>query len=169
MSSSPTTSFRIRPRFEEVLRDDPESLRSRIVESIGRQTDHFQVKTYPGFIGIHIDGEERRRWSPQLHLSIDAAPEGGTRVIGVYGPELEYWAMYLYGYIFCGLAGLFAGIVGVVQALLDQRPWGLWIVGGLLLVCGGLYLLAQLGQKFAADQTLLLHQAYRQATGAAVD
>ncbi len=165
--ASPTSSFRIRPRFEQILPQAPEVVQGRILEALAGQSDCIEVKSYPGFVGIHICGDERRRWSPQLHLSLDTAAEGGTRVIGVYGPELEYWGSYLYSYVFCGLIGLFAGIFGFAQFHIGQTPWGWWVTGGMLVLVGLLYLLAQLGQKLASGQTFRLHRAYYEAVGVA--
>ncbi|WP_221030549.1 hypothetical protein [Actomonas aquatica] len=166
-ASSPTTSFRIRPRFEEILPDSPEEVRERLLTAFGADTTFFEVKTYDGFVGIHICGEERHRWSPRLHLSIDAADGGCTHVRGVYGPELEVWAFFIYGYVMCGLLGMFAAIYGCAQLFIGQSPWGLWVTGGMALIAVGLYLVAQLGQKLASCQTLRLHQAYHQAVGTA--
>ncbi len=66
---APTGSFRLRPRFEQHVPGSPEAVRDRLLAGLAGEADFFEIKTYPGFIGIHIHGEERHRWSPRLHLA----------------------------------------------------------------------------------------------------
>ncbi len=114
---------------------------------------------------MHIPDTERRYWSPRLFLSVEPAPEGGTRIEGIYGPEIEIWSVFLYGYLATGLLGTFSGILGACQHLLGQTAWGLWVCGAMAVGALLLYLFAQLGQKLGAWQTFQLHQAYTAAIG----
>jgi hypothetical protein len=163
--SAPLSSFRIRPRFEQVVAAPPDTAHATLVRGLADEAPNLVVKSFPGFIGIHLPDAERRSWSPRLFLSVDAAPGGGTRIEGIYGPEIEIWSVFLYGYLATGLLGTFSGILGTCQHLLGQTAWGLWVCGAM---AGGallLYLIAQLGQKLGAWQTFQLHQAYTAAVG----
>ena len=161
--SSPTSSFRIRPRFEHLVDTAPNVTNDHLLGAFRAEGPGFEVKAFPGFIGLHICEDDRHRWSPRLHLGLETAPDGGTRISGVYGPEHEIWALFLWGYLVCGLLGVFSGIFGFAQLFLDQLAWGLWIAGSMVVVACLLYLFAQMGQKLGAWQTLQLHQAYERA------
>jgi hypothetical protein len=68
-----------------------------------------------------------------------------------------------------GTFGLFAGVFGLAQCLIGQRPWALWIFGAMLAIGIGLYVVAQFGQKLGALQTFRLHQIYETAMGRTVE
>jgi len=159
------SSFRIRPRFCDTVDLSLDETRDRILRSLAQQATGLEVKTFPGMIGLHIPEPHRRQWSPRLFLSLEATAEGGTRIEGIYGPEIEIWSVFLYGYLITGLLGTFSGILGFAQRALGYYPWGLWVLGGMVLLAGLLYLFAQMGQKLGAWQTFQLHQAYQTAMG----
>ena len=159
------SSFRIRPRFSQPVDLSLEDTRQRILESLARQSPGVEVKNFPGFIGLHIPASERRYWSPRLFLNLEAVADGTTLIQGTYGPEMEIWAVFLYGYLLSGLIGTFAAILGGAQLLTDAYPWGFWVVGAMVVVAVVLYISAQLGQKLGAWQTFQLHQAYQAAIG----
>ncbi len=163
---APLSSFRVRPRFEHVVAAPPDDAHAALLRGLADHDPGLAVKPFPGFIGIHLPDAERRQWSPRLFLSVDAAPGGGTRIEGIYGPEIEIWSVFLYGYLGTGLLGTFSGILGVCQHLLGQNPWGLYVCGSMAVGALLLYLFAQLGQKLGAHQTYRLHAAYTAAAQA---
>ncbi len=157
---TPLSSFRVRPRFEQTFAASPASVHAAFVRGLAAHAPALEVRPTNGFIGIHIPDTERHRWSPRLFLSLEAVPGAGTRVVGIYGPEIEIWSVFLYGYLGSGMIGTFAGIVGFTQWRLGQSAWGLWVCAAMAMLALLLYLFAQLGQKFGAYQTFQLHQTY---------
>ena len=166
---SPTSGFRVRPRFEQNVDYPPDAARDRIVAAVAKETDAFEIRSLPEFLVIHIAEKDRHRWSPRLQLSFEPAGAESAQIVGVYGPEHEVWAMFIFGYIATGLLGMFSGIYGFAQLYLGQEPWALWITGSMLVVAGFLYLGAQFGQKLGAWQTFQLHHAYQTAWGLPAD
>lgn len=164
MSVAPTlSSFRVRPCFEQTVDLSPDETRARLLESFARHAPGIEVKNFPGFIGLHLGDGERRFWSPRLFLVIDPAAEGRTHIQGTYGPEIEVWSVFLYGYLITGLLGAFSAALGFAQLTIKANPWGLWVLGTMAVLAALLYLAAQLGQKRGARQTAALHQAYEAA------
>lgn len=162
--SAPLSSFRIRPRFEQVVAPAPDPAYSALLRGLAAHAPELVVRPFPGFIALHVPDVERRYWSPRLFLSLEAVPGGGTRIEGIYGPEIEIWSVFLYGYIGTGMLGTFSGIYGVCQRLLGQEAWGLYVCGAMAVIALSLYLFAQLGQKLGAHQTYRLHEAYAAAS-----
>ena len=151
------SSFSIRPRVSQVLDLEVDEAQERIIQEVRRVDDQCELKIFPRFLCLRIPESERHFWSPRLHLAIDPTEDGRTRLVGTYGPNANVWALFLYGYLFTGSAGLFAGIFGYAQWQMDTTPWGLWIAAAMVAAVGGLYLLAQFGQKIGAAQTFRLH------------
>ena len=108
------------------------------------------MRSAEGMVVIHVASANRDRGCPRLQRSLELEEGGGTCVVGVYGPEHEVWAFFIYGYIVTGLLGTFSGIYGFAQMFIGEMPWALWICGSMLVVAGGLYLAAHLGKHFGA-------------------
>lgn len=159
------SSFRVRPRFEHTVELSREATRAKILAALAVHSPALEVKSFPEFIGLHIPEAERRHWSPRLFLSLESTPDGTTRIEGIYGPEIEVWSIFLYGYLLTGLLGTFSGIYGCAQLAIDDEPWAFYVTGSMAIIAGLLYLAAQLGQKLGAWQTFQLHQAYQAAIG----
>lgn len=160
---SPIGSFRVRPRFTHIVTaSNPVETHAHILRAV-QQHDDLEIKIFQGMIGLHIPEAERRYWSPRLFLNFEPTPDGGTRIEGIYGPEIEIWSVFLYGYLLTGLIGTFAAIFGCAQLVVKNYPWGFWIVGTMAVIAALLYFGAQLGQKFGVWQTFRLHCAYENA------
>ncbi|MBE7496139.1 MAG: hypothetical protein HS117_14445 [Verrucomicrobiaceae bacterium] len=162
------SSFRLRPRFSHTLDLAMEEVRERIVRQAHGDGDRCEVKCFPGYLTLRIPDADQHYWSPQLNLSLESDADGKTRVEGTYGPNTNVWSTYLYAYLLVGTLGLFSGIFGACQWCIGDSAWGLWIFAAMVALAGGLYVLAQFGQKLAAQQTFLIHRVYEDAVGHAV-
>ncbi|MBA4138006.1 MAG: hypothetical protein C0518_11870 [Opitutus sp.] len=161
--SAPLNSFRVRPRFTQVIDLPREVTREKILRSLADNSAGLAVKAFPEFIGIHLAEQERHYWSPRLMLSLYDWPEGGTLIEGTYGPEIEVWSVFLYGYLSTGLLGTLSAIYGGAQLFIGDEPWAFYLTGSMAVIALALYLAAQLGQKLGAVQTITLHDAYERA------
>jgi hypothetical protein len=163
-SDSPLSSFRVRPRFSETVPHDFATTKRSLLASLGAEpAGNLELRPFDEFLGVHVAPGQRRYWSPRLMLSLYADESGGTRIEGTYGPEIEVWSVFLYGYLSTGLLGTLSAIYGGAQVFIEQEPWAFYVTGGMALIALVLYLAAQLGQKFAAPQTCALHRAYERA------
>ena len=145
------------------MTESSDDIRKKICTPLELNPDGFEVKSTMGMVVIHISEKNRHRWSPRLQLSLEKTEDGGTHIVGVYGPEHEVWALFIYGYLITGLLATFSGIFGFSQLFIGHSPWALWICGSMLVLAGLLYLSAQLGQKLGAWQTFDLHHVYESA------
>lgn len=159
------SSFRVRPRFSQVLDMPLEEARTQIVEGAKEHADRCEVKSFPGYICLRIPEPQRHFWSPRLNLSLDPTDEGKTRIEGTYGPNANVWSIFLYGYLLTGTMGTFSGVFGFAQWMIGAYPWALWIFGTMVAIAAGMYVSAQFGQKLGAQQTFVLHQTYETAMG----
>lgn len=161
--ATPIASFRVRPRFTHgIAGRTPKETRDHLLHGLPGETP-LEIKAFAGMVGLHIPESERRYWSPRLFLNFEPTPEGGTRIEGIYGPEIEIWSVFLYGYLLTGLLGTFATILGIAQLVVPTYPWGFWVAAGMALGALLLYVAAQLGQKLGVWQTFRLHRAYEHA------
>ncbi len=61
----------MRPRFQQTVALAPDVARRRILEALATRAGGFEVKVFPGMIGLHIADAQRRYWSPRLILSFE--------------------------------------------------------------------------------------------------
>lgn len=163
-AQAPLSSFLVRPRFTEHVRPARAETKRQLLASLQQEpADTFELRPFSEFIGIHIAAKDRRYWSPRLFLSLEPEPDGSTRIEGTYGPEIEVWSVFLYGYLSTGLLGTLSGIYGGAQLFIEQEPWAFYGTGIMTVIALVLYLAAQLGQKLGAHQTYQLHGAYERA------
>jgi len=164
------SSFRIRPHFEQTFDLEPSALQRELGEKLAEREDEFEILNFPGYLTLRIEEERQHFWSPQLNLSVEALDgRAGSVVRGLYGPSTNVWSLYLYGYLSAGCLLLVGAVLGISQWILGRAPWALWLFAGAAAVAVGLYVLAQIGQKLAAQQTFELHQAYESASGTKVE
>ena len=162
------SSFRLRPQFSIHLPGVVDEVRQQLAEDLKRHGEKFDVKSFPGYLSLRVPEEEQHYWSPQLQISLDA-DDGQTCLAGIYGPNTNMWASFLYGYLIVGSVGLFSGLLGACQLCIGDSPWGLWIFGAMVAAAAALYLSAQMGQKLGARQTFELHQIVEAAVGRTIE
>jgi hypothetical protein len=138
-------------------------VQQQVLEALANPPEGLVVRAFPGLVGLHIADEKRHTWSPRLLLHFEPAQDGTTLIEGVYGPETEVWSVFVYGYFFSGMLGVFSAILGGAQFFIKSPTWAFWITGAMAALAAGLYVAAQLGQKLGAWQTLQLHQAWKNA------
>lgn len=158
--------FALRPRFTEVFDLEAERLRSLLGDEFARLAPECELKSFPGFICLRVPPAERHFWSPRLNLSLDRAEGGGTLVTAIYGPNANMWSAFFYGYLFIGSGALFAGILGCCQAMLGIPAWGLWVLGGLVLLVLLIHGAGLSGRRIGAGQMRMLRDVHQRAAAA---
>ena len=163
------SSFRLRPQFSIHLPGGVDEVRRQLAEDLKKHNARFDVKSFPGYLSLRVPEAEQHYWSPQLQISLDADDGGQTCLSGIYGPNTNMWASFLYGYLIVGSVGLFSGLLGACQLCIGDSPWGLWIFAAMVAAALGLYFSAQMGQKLGARQTFELHQIVEAAVGRTIE
>jgi len=125
--------------------------------------DHFEeflsnkkVK-YQGWVAgdqalLELPDGEKRFWSPRLDIYI-IAEENGTVVKGKFGPNAVMWTLIMFFYFLFTFTGLVGLIWGLTQNSLNQAPNAFWLIPLSLLLIGGVYAAARLGQHLGREQT----------------
>ena len=157
------SSLRIRPGFKISSSLTPEEVIDKIETCLRKEeTNYYGESMLANFIVLRIKPSERKIWSPQLSLSIDKQ-ENGCIIRGLYGPRPTLWTMFMFFYIGIGVAMLFILLYGLARINLNLDAPVLWVLPGLLGFALLLYILAQAGQKFSAQQMFELHQFFEKA------
>ena len=141
----------------------PAEFKEHMVNELAHTKAPCIGKMNKGHMRFFILPEEQHYWSPELNISFEEH-EKGTLVRGLYGPKPNVWALFFYGYAVLGILALFATMWGMALLTMNKNAWPLWIVLGLAISAGILYMVAQTGQKLGAEQTFTLHHFFEDAT-----
>lgn len=155
------SSLRIRPRFNEIVFGTTADYLGGIKKAFDENKE-FTGLVSDQYCVINICSEERHYWSPQLTLTLEELPDGNLKVRGLYGPKPSVWAIFFMSYAALGVLSMFAAVFGFSQVILEKPApilWALPVIGAIAL---GLYLIAQAGQKFGAEQMFRIHHFYEQ-------
>ncbi len=153
------TSIRIRPRFQQHVTRNSESL-MQLFEQQLVTCEHGCVGLIipTNHVLLQINPSERHFWSPQLWLTFDDKADGKTLIRGLYSPSNSVWTLFVFGYGVLGMSALFITLAGLTQLNLDMSAPILWALPFIALFALGIYIAAQVGQKLGVQQTFQLHQ-----------
>lgn len=160
-NSDQMSSFRIRPRFKQVMAGTATELEKQIAGSFKKE-EQFTTTHTQGNIYIKIHPKNQHMWSPQLHLSFEQ-DEDQAIIRGLYGPNPTLWAIFFFGYVALGLSACFFGMWGLSKWSLGMDASVLWTLPVFAAIATGMYLSAQAGQKLGAQQMFDIHHCYEQA------
>jgi len=158
MSDAP----RLRPTFTIPLAVERDEAIARIREGLDAAVPSNRWVGKGRWAELHVPGEERRIWSPQLSVRIDdfdahhrsgGHPAGTTCVVfGRYAPRPEVWTGFVFLYAAIAFIVVLGAIFGYVQWASNESPWGLWAVAVGVPILVGLHIGSWFGQRWSQDQ-----------------
>ena len=157
------SSFKIRPRFKHFISGNRESLEEKIIKNL-KESEELIYVYLPGHLYIKIHPKHQHFWSPQLNLTFEEE-ENQVIVRGLYGPNPTIWAIFFFGYVILGILTLFIGMWGMTKYSLGMDYSILWSIPVFVALALVLYVSAQAGQKFGAQQMYDIHHFYEKTTG----
>lgn len=158
------SSFKIRPRFKQVIPGNKEEIEQKLVNEIKKSDSSFAHSYLPGHIYIRIHPKQQHFWSPQLHLSFEQEKDD-VIIRGLYGPNPTVWAIFFFGYVALGILTLFIGMWGLTKWSLGLDSSILWAIPVFAAIALTLYISAQAGQKLGAQQLFDIHHLYEEIIG----
>lgn len=146
----------MRPRVELVTGCPPEEVIAKVRAAL-KQEDAGVVRGQMGgtHLALNIDEGERHFWSPWLDAHVYEHADGAM-IRGRFMPHPSIWTFYILAYSVLVTGGLIAGIYGIMQVITGSGSWGLWIPPLAVLLAGGLFGSAFVGQRLGADQMVVL-------------
>ncbi|MHC5062802.1 MAG: hypothetical protein ACYTG5_02375 [Planctomycetota bacterium] len=142
---------RVRPIFRQRLSVEPRVFLDRLEEAIRDLEGRCRGLMLSDGAILKIRREERRIWSPALHLQLELEGDGPGEVVGRFSPSSPVWTAFIAIYI--GLACLALGAVsyGYAQVLVEETAWAFFGVPLAALLAGLTYGAAFIGQGLGAE------------------
>ncbi|HMQ07914.1 MAG TPA: hypothetical protein PKC30_11475 [Saprospiraceae bacterium] len=137
--------------------EQPSMLRSKLSSCIDGH-ESLVMSGIDTHLTITVKNELQKIWSPYCHLNFEEDEDGNLEIRGNYGPNPNIWTVFIFLYSLLGLLTFFIFIIGTTQYSLGMDAGILLILPILILLIILLYLAAQVGKRFAKDQTLQIHR-----------
>lgn len=151
---------KMRPTFYLRVVSSPDSVIKSLRDLIDRADGPLTGKVIGRHIVLTVRAEDRHFWSPWLELEVTDAGDGrNTELRGRFTPHPSIWTGFAFSYLALIVLALFAGVWGLSQWMIDQRPTALWAALGCCVVMGLLWWSAQVGQRLAREQMEALREA----------
>jgi hypothetical protein len=155
--------IQLRPRFEKIV---PKSI-GDITENAKKLSNSLKpdyvINNLDEHIWIYIGKENRKVYTPHLHLELEELPSGETKIKGLFGPEPGLWTMFMF--LHFAVAGIFTifGVFAYSNWSLGQ-PFGIHLVIMLLMIISwfSLYFTARSNRKKGMPQARELEKVMNQ-------
>lgn len=157
---------KMRPTFlltVDLTRDQViDRLRGLIESSDGR----FTGKLVGRHVMLTVSDKDRHFWSPWLDMEVIEPEEnetgGAVAVRGRFTPHPNIWTGFAFSYFSLIVIACFAGVWGMSQRMLQQKPTALWVGLVCVLIVGLLWWAAQMGQRLAREQMRTIKDAVQE-------
>jgi len=148
--------FQIRPRFNLECLQPPQNILNKLKSTI--TSDESEVTGWVSDRSAHIRVKKDQNFlSPQLTVYAEEI-DSGTELRCVIGPNSTIWTTIIFFYAIIGMGALLGLMWGMSQMTLGQTPYAFWVVPISLILTGGVYFAARVGQKLSAEQMVILRE-----------
>ncbi len=151
--------IQLRPRFEKIV---PKSV-TAITDSAKILKNNLEpdyiINNLDEHIWIYIGKENKKIYSPHLHLELEELENGDTKIKGLYGPEPGLWTMFMFlHFVVAGIFIIF-GVFAYSNMSLGQ-PSGMHITIMVLMIIAwfSLYFTARKNRKKGMPQAYELEK-----------
>jgi hypothetical protein len=141
----------LRPTFEIPIDVSRELAMRRLYEHYVRLNRPSRFFVHGEYGELHLPTEEHRLWSPHLTFYIGNDPET-TSIHGRFAPRLEIWTFVWVLYLAMAFTSFFSFAMAFSQWAIGESSQWQWLGFASALAIVAIYVVAQLGQYWSADQ-----------------
>lgn len=159
---------RMRPEFTRPMKVDPGRFYAALARALSDDA-LCKGQTYAAGAILRLRHDERRVWSPALHLHVDGEGQGPWQLHGRFSPSSPVWTAFVAIYLTLAILGIGAACYGGAQIILQQAPWAFVGVPFALALAAFTYGAAFIGQGLGASDMYQLRSFVDRVADAAAD
>lgn len=147
-------SIPLRYRFQEEINMSYDAIFENVKKQKELQKPKFWLKVIDNHVFVSINNEEKKFFSPHLHLDFEKKDDNSTTLRGLYGPEPTLWTFFMFLHFFIASGFILLSMLAYSNYIL-QKPFAVEIFVMILLVFSwvGLYFFAKNLRKLGIPQT----------------
>lgn len=149
----------LRPRFEKIVTKPVAGIKESAESLKQSKKPEFFINLLDDHIWIYVGKENKKPYSPHLHLELEALENGDTKVKGLYGPEPALWTMFMFlHFVVAGIFIIF-GVFAYSNWSLEQ-PFGIHLLVMIMMIIAwfSLYFIARNNRKKGMPQAYELEK-----------
>lgn len=145
--------IQLRPRFEKTVPLSIAAILANAKKLNSELKPDYIINNLDEHIWIYIGKENKKTYSPHLHLELEELPEGGTKIKGLFGPEPALWTMFMFLHFVVAGVFIIFGVFAYSNWSLGQ-PFGIHLGVMLLMIVAWfvLYFTARSNRKKGMPQ-----------------
>lgn len=148
----------LKPRFKEVLNTSQEAVINTLEKRLKSAECKFDSKVVGHHIIIDVPENNRRFWSPQLHIEVEKETEDSSILKGLFGPKPQVWTFFIFMHFVVAITFFVFLVIAYSNYTLDKDYEFSLIMCVLMPVLWAIfYIFGQLGKKKAYKQMLRMH------------
>jgi hypothetical protein len=147
--------FRIRPRYRLRSPLSADEVRARVVAGVKGEGSRCRGSVDERKVELMARGEHHV-WSPELRAYVVDEPDGGSTMVGRFGPSPAVWTMFAAIYLhlaFITVAGL---VYATAQLTLGDPPTAALAAPAALVLALLVRLVAHVGQNLGANEMTVI-------------
>lgn len=149
----PDKSIALRPRFYKELLQPIEEILSRCEKLKEEVQPNYSIKTSGNHIWLYIGEQNKKFYSPHLHLELEHRENNQTHVRGLFGPNQTLWTLFMFlHFIIAGIFLIFSMIAYSNWSLKLPYKNDLLIMSLMVVVWGLLYLIGRSNRHHSVPQ-----------------
>jgi hypothetical protein len=155
----PDKSILLRPRFYRETEKTTETVVQQYQQLKSEVQSDYSIKISGNHIWFYISPENRKYFSPHLHLELEKSENGNTHIRGLFGPDQALWTMFMFfHFIVAGIFLIFSMIAYSNWTLKQPYENDLLIMGLMVVVWILLYLIARSNRHSSVPQMIELEK-----------
>ncbi|KVV14290.1 hypothetical protein ACRASX_01750 [Flavobacterium sp. TMP13] len=99
-------------RFYQDVPENTATILQKFENLKQEKNPNYNIKTSGTHIWLFIQGEQKKFYSPHLHLELEEKDKNETHIRGLFGPDPTLWTFFMFlHFIIAGVFLIFCGIL----------------------------------------------------------
>lgn len=148
----------LRPTFQFLIEGSRDAAIERLNHEFQQRNEPSSFLMHGEYGELHLPSYEHRLWSPHLSFYV-TEQDGRAKVHGRFAPRVDIWTTVWILYLAMAFTAFFSFTMAYSQWAINESSWWHWPGIVSLLAIVAIYLVAQIGQQWSADQMVKLRKS----------
>ena len=150
-------------RFQQNIPQNREVILHKFQNFNLKNQSNYTVKTSEHHIWLNLIDEQKKYYSPHLHLELEELNTNETNIRGLYGPDPTLWTFFMFlHFVLAGLFVIFSIFLYTDWVLKNSLSTSIYILVAITIIWISLYFIARIIRSKDMHQMKELEKIYQQ-------